>query len=112
MNLSNIASKQWEVVVDPSKDTWSEADKLEWLSKQKFQRNYAEQVLVRIEKLKQAGDPIKIQSYGNLSLQSRNELVIDGTTLNAEEYRIRYPLYYAEVGDITNGKPNIIGANG
>lgn len=94
--------------MDPSKDTWKEADKLAWLSKQTFQRSYSQQVLSRIEKLKQAGGNIKIQSYGNLNLQNRDQLVIDGATLSSEEYKTRYPLYYAEVGDITDGKPNII----
>ncbi len=98
--------------MDPRKDTWKEADKLEWLSRQKFQRSYADQVLARIEKLKAVGGKLKIQSYGNLSLQGRTELVIDGATLSAEEYKNRYPLYYAEVGDITNGKPNIIVTGG
>ncbi len=94
--------------MDPRKDTWKEADKLEWLAKQTLQRSYAEQVLTRIEKLKQAGDHLKILPYGNLTLQGREELAIDGTTLTAQEYQDRYPLYYAEVGDITDSKPNII----
>ena len=64
--------------MDPSKDTWTETDKLEWLAKQRFQRNYAEQVLARIEKLKEVGDPLKVRSYGKLSLQARNELAIEG----------------------------------
>lgn len=98
--------------MDPSKDTWKEADKLNWLSKQTFQRSYAEQVLTRIEKLKQVGGDLKIQQYGSLSLQGRDELSIDGATLSAQEYTNRYPLYYAEVGDITNGKPNIIVTGG
>ncbi len=98
--------------MDPSKDTWKEAEKLEWLSRQKFQRSYADQVLARIEKLKAVGGKLKIQSYGNLTLQGRTELAIDGATLSAEEYKNRYPLYYAEVGDITNGKPNIIVTGG
>lgn len=98
--------------MDPSKDTWSEKDKLEWLSKQKFQRSYAEQVLARIEKLKQVEVHLKIKNYGNLSLQGRKELSIDGTVLSAEEYKNRYPLYYAEVGDITDGKTNIIVTGG
>ena len=98
--------------MDPRKDTWKEKDKLEWLSKQTFQRSYAEQVLKRIEKLKEAGGQIKISSYGNLRLQGRDELAINGMTLSAEEYRTRYPLYYAEVGDITDGKPNIIVTGG
>ncbi|MCJ8276868.1 MAG: succinylglutamate desuccinylase/aspartoacylase family protein [Bdellovibrionales bacterium] len=98
--------------MDPSKDTWQESDKLEWLSKQTFQRSYADQVLPRIEKLKNAGGDIKISHYGNLTLQNRDELKIHGATLSAEEYKERYPLYYAEVGDITNGKPNIIVTGG
>ena len=98
--------------MDPSKDTWKEADKLDWLAKQKFQRSYGEQVLPRIEKLKQMGGALKVESYGSLSLQERAELVIDGATLSADEYQNRYPLYYAEVGDITNGKPNIIVTGG
>ena len=93
--------------MDPSKDTWQESDKLEWLSQQTFQRSYETQVLTRIEKLKQ-DDKLKIKSYGSLSLQGRSELAINGATLSAEEYTNRYPLYYAEVGDLTNGKPNII----
>lgn len=98
--------------MDPRKDTWSEADKLEWLSKQKFQRSYATQVLTRIEGLRQTGGLIKVRSYGNLTLQRRDELEIDGNVLSAEEYQNRYPLYYAEVGDITNGKANIIVTGG
>lgn len=98
--------------MDPRKDTWSEKDKLEWLSKQSFQRSYEKQVLTRIKKLTQVGDDLKIKSYGNLSLQGRTELAIDGVVLSAEEYKDRYPLYYAEVGDITNGKANIIVTGG
>ncbi|MEZ4750939.1 MAG: succinylglutamate desuccinylase/aspartoacylase family protein [Bdellovibrionota bacterium] len=94
--------------MDPKKDTWKENDKLEWLSKQTFQRSYAEQVLSRIDKLKERGGKIKVRAYGSLSLQGRNELAIHGARLSAEEYEKRYPLYYAEVGDITNGKPNVI----
>lgn len=98
--------------MDPSQDTWKEADKLQWLSKQKFQRSYAKQVLTRIEKLGQVGGKIKIKSYGHLSLQERQELIINGASLSAEEYKNRYPLYYAEIGDITDGKPNIIVTGG
>lgn len=98
--------------MDPSKDTWGETEKLEWLSKQTFQRSYQDQVLARIEKLKEAGGNIKIKSYGNLSLQNRDELAINGATLSGEDYKKRYPLYYAEVGDITDGKPNIIVTGG
>lgn len=98
--------------VDSKKDTWSEKDKLQWLSKQSFQRSYREQVLSRIEKLKQTSESIKIKQYGNLSLQGRDELAIKGATLSAEEYKNRYPLYYAEVGDITDGKPTIIVTGG
>jgi hypothetical protein len=98
--------------MDPQKDTWGEVEKLDWLSKQKFERSYSEQVLSRIKKLEQAGGKIKIQSYGNLSLQGRNELVIEGTSLKAEDYQNRYPLYYAEVGDIADGKPNVIVTGG
>lgn len=99
--------------MDPSKDTWNEDDKLKWLSQQTFQRSYADQVLSRIEKLKKVGGQLKIQSYGSLSLkEGRNELVINGAVLSAEEYKNRYPLYYAEVGDVTNGKPTIIVTGG
>ncbi len=98
--------------MDPKKDTWNEADKLAWLSKQTFQRSYRDQVLSRIDKLKQVGDPIKIEQYGSLSLQGRDEVSVSGQNLSAEDYKNRYPLYYAEVGDITNGKPNIIVTGG
>lgn len=98
--------------MDPRKDTWNETDKLEWLSKQTFQRSYAEQVLSRIEKLDPLGGQLKTRSYGNLSLQGREELAIKGAVLSANEYEKRYPLYYAEVGDITNGKINIIVTGG
>jgi hypothetical protein len=98
--------------MDPTKDTWQEADKLNWLAKQKFERSYADQVLSRIEKLKAAGGDIKIKSYGNLTLQDREDLSLSDVTLTPEEYKNRYPLYYAEVGDITNGKPNIIVTGG
>ncbi len=98
--------------MDPKKDTWNEDDKLNWLSRQTFQRSYREQVLTRIEKIKQAGGVVKIEQYGSLSLQDRETLVVSGATLSAEEYSMRYPLYYAEVGDITNGKPNIIVTGG
>jgi hypothetical protein len=94
--------------MDPNKDTWGEPEKLNWLSQQTFQRSYADQVLSRIEKLKKVGGELKIRSYGNLTLQDRTELSIHGTRLTSEEYKNRYPLYYAEVGDITNGKPNVI----
>lgn len=98
--------------MDPRKDTWSEKDKLEWLSKQTFQRSYAEQVLSRIKKLDHLGGQLKTRTYGNLSLQGREELAIEGAVLSAKEYEKRYPLYYVEVGDITNGKPNIIVTGG
>lgn len=94
--------------MDPRKDTWNEANKLEWLSKQTFQRSYRDQVLTRIEKLKKVGGPIRIEQYGNLSLKERENVILNGTTLSPAEYKERYPLYFAEVGDITNAKPNII----
>lgn len=97
--------------MDPRKDTWKENDKLDWLSKQTFQRSYAKQVLARIDKLAERSD-LKVRSYGNLSLQGRKELAIKGAKLSAQEYEQRYPLYYAEVGDLTNGKPNIIVTGG
>lgn len=98
--------------MDPRKDTWNESDKLEWLSKQRFQRSYAEQVLSRIDKLKQVGRPLQVKSYGKLTLQGRQQLVIDGATLTALEYEDRYPLYYVQVGDLANGKPSLIVTGG
>lgn len=97
--------------MDPSKDTWNEADKLKWLAQQSFQRSYAKQVLPRIEALQSAGE-FKIRKYGHLSLQGRSELAISDAVLSADEYQSRYPLYYAEVGDITNGKATIIVTGG
>ena len=98
--------------MDPRKDTWNESDKLEWLSKQRFQRSYAEQVLSRIDKLKQVGQPLQVKSYGKLTLQGRQQLVIDGATPTALEYEDRYPLYYVQVGDLANGKPSLIVTGG
>ena len=98
--------------MDPRKDTWTETDKLEWLSKQTFQRSYEKQVLSRISKLKDTSEALKIRPYGRLTLQGRKELALDGAVLSAKEYEDRYPLFYAEVGDITNGKINIIVTGG
>ena len=98
--------------MDPKKDTWKEEDKLEWLSKQRFQRSYEKQVLTRIDQLREIGGNLKITSYGNLSLQERNELVLDGAVLSGEEYKNRYPLYYAEVGDMSNQKPIVVVTGG
>ncbi|MCB0419030.1 MAG: hypothetical protein KDD39_15395, partial [Bdellovibrionales bacterium] len=75
--------------MDPRKDTWKENDKLDWLSKQTFQRSYAKQVLARIDKLAERSD-LKVRSYGNLSLQGRKELAIKGAKLSAQEYEQRY----------------------
>jgi hypothetical protein len=98
--------------MDPSKDTWKEEDKVAWLKKQRFQRSYLDQVLTRIDQLKDAGGPIVVRQYGNLSLQGREVIVVSGTTLSAEEYKNRYPLFYVEAGDVTNGKPTIIVTGG
>lgn len=103
-----MATNLVEVIMNPSKDTWGESEKLNWLSKLTFQRSYSNQVLSRIEKLKQAGAPIKIKQYGNLSLQGRDSITISDAKLSADEYKNRYPLYYAEVGNLADNKINII----
>tara|TARA_Y100000780_G_scaffold232575_1_gene267040 strand:- start:3564 stop:4544 length:981 start_codon:yes stop_codon:yes gene_type:complete len=98
--------------VNPKKDNWNESDKQKWLAKQTFQRSYKDQVLSRIERLKRVGGAVKVKNYGRLSLQNRESLRISEISLSTDDYSDRYPLYYAEVGDITNGKPNIIVTGG
>lgn len=71
---------------------WGESEKAAWLARQKIQRSYAEEVLGKLEPLKQRFD---MEQYGVLSVSPH-----------------RYPLYLVKTRDWDRNKANILVTGG
>jgi len=67
---------------------WGEAEKAEWLARQKVQRSYHEEVVAKLENLKQR---FTLARYGKLA-----------------HAPARYPLYAVTIGKWDNKKPGIL----
>jgi hypothetical protein len=67
---------------------WGASEKQEWLSRQKIQRSYKEQVLAKLEKLK---NRFELEQYGSLSHSPE-----------------RYPLYLLKTAGWDNSKESIL----